>query len=318
MSNPGRLASNGPAGRALPTLFALGAIWGGSFLFIKVIVGETGPLEVVAGRVFFGALAVGAYVLVTRHRMIVTPGLVARVSVLAVLANILPFALISWGEQHIESGTASVLNAMVPIFTAVVAAVALDEEHFTPARLGGLLLGVISVAVLTGTESLDVTDSAVAGQLAVVGAALCYGLGAVYMRSLLREQDPVSLTMLQLVISVFIAAVALVAVSGTPNYSLSLEAWGSLLALGALGTGIGFVAFVWLIENIGSVRASLVTYIVPVLGLLLGWLVLDEGIGVNTIAGFLLIIAGVATVMRGQAPSSQRLQEPVPPAAVGE
>ena len=318
MSDHNRPASNGPSGRAAPTLFALGAIWGGSFLFIKVIVEETGPLEVVFGRVFFGCLVVGAYVLVTRHRMVVTPSLVARVSVLAVLANIMPFALISWGEQHIDSGTASVLNAMVPIFTAVVAAIALDEEHFTPARLGGLLLGFVGVAVLTGTESLDVTDSAVAGQLAVVGAALCYGLGAVYMRSLLREQDPVSLTLLQLVISVFIAGVALVAVSGTPNYSLSLEAWGSLIALGTLGTGVGYVAFVWLIENIGSVRASLVTYIVPVLALFLGWLILDESIGLNTIAGFLLIIGGVATVMRGQAPSSQRLQEPVTPAAVGE
>jgi len=312
LSNPGRQT------RAVPTLFALGGVWGGSFLFIKVIVDETGPLEVVAGRLFFGALAVGAYVLVTRHKMIVTPSLVARVAILAMLANVMPFALISWGEQHIESGTASVLNAMVPIFTAVVAAVALDEEHFTRARLGGLLLGFVGVAVLTGTESLDVTDAAVAGQLAVVGAALCYGLGAVYMRSLLREQDPVSLTMLQLVLALVIASVALVAVSGTPDYSLSLEAWGSLLVLGTLGTGIGYVAFVWLIENIGSVRASLVTYIVPVLALLLGWLVLDESIGVNTIAGFLLIIGGVATVMRGQAPSRQRLQEPVAPAAVGE
>ncbi len=312
MSNPGRQT------RAAPTLFALGGVWGGSFLFIKIIVDETGPLEVVAGRLFFGALAVGAYVLVTRHKMIVTPSLFARVAILAMLANVMPFALISWGEQHIESGTASVLNAMVPIFTAVVAAVALDEEHFTRARLGGLLLGLVGVAVLTGTESLDVTDAAVAGQLAVVAAALCYGLGAVYMRSLLREQDPVSLTMLQLAIAFVIASVALVAVSGTPDYSLSLEAWGSLLVLGTLGTGIGYVAFVWLIENIGSVRASLVTYIVPVLALLLGWVVLDEGIGVNTIAGFLLIIGGVATVMRGQAPSSQRPQEPVAPAAVGE
>lgn len=312
MSSPGRPA------RAIPTLFVLGGIWGGSFLFIKIIVEETGPLEVVAGRVFFGALAMAAYVVATRHRMIVTPSLVARVSVLAVLANVMPFALISWGEQHIESGTASVLNAMVPIFTAVVAAIALDEEHFTPGRLGGLLLGFVGVAVLTGAESLDVTDSNFAGQLAVVGAALCYGMGAVYMRSLLREQDPVSLTMLQLVLSFAIAAVALVAVSGVPDYSLSFEAWGSLLALGTLGTGIGYVAFVWLIENIGSVRASLVTYIVPVLALFLGWLVLDESLGINTIAGFLLIIAGVATVMRGQAPSSQRLQEPVAPAAVGE
>ena len=151
------MSSTGRPVRAVPTLFALGGIWGGSFLFIKVIVEETGPLEVVAGRVFFGMLAVAAYVVVTRHRVIVTPRLLARVSVLAVLANIMPFALISWGEQHIDSGTASVLNAMVPIFTAVVAAVALDEEHFTRARLGGLFLGFIGVAVLTGPELPDGT-----------------------------------------------------------------------------------------------------------------------------------------------------------------
>ena len=116
----------------------------------------------------------------------------------------------------------------------------------------------------------------------------------------------------------FIAGALLFVVSGTPNYSLSLEAWASLIALGTLGTGIGYLMFVWLIENIGSVRASLVTYIVPVLALFLGWLILDESIGVNTIAGFLLIITGVATVMRGQAPTSQRLAEPVAPSSVGE
>ena len=281
-------------------------------------VGEAGRRVAVGGRGGFGGRAEGAYVLGTRQKMIVTRSLVARGSALAILANIMPFALISWGEQHIDSGTASVLNAMVPIFTAVVAAIALDEEHFTPARLGGLLLGFVGVAVLTGTESLDVTDAAVAGQLAVVGAALCYGLGAVYMRSLLREQDAVSLTMLQLMLSVLIAGALLIVVSGAPSYSLSLEAWASLIALGTLGTGVGYVMFVWLIENIGSVRASLVTYIVPVLALFLGWLILDESIGVNTIAGFLLIIAGVATVMRGQTPSNQRQREPVAPAAVGE
>jgi drug/metabolite transporter (DMT)-like permease len=305
--------------RALPVLLALGGVWGASFLFIKVIVEETGPLEVVTGRIFFGSVAVVAYVLFARQRLTVTPRLLSRVAVLAVLANILPFALISWGEEHIESGTASVLNATVPIFTAVVAAAALDEEYFTWPRRGGLLLGFIGVAVLTGTESLDVTDSSVAGQLAVVLAALCYGVAAVAMRSLLRESDAISLTALQLIVAFVIAVPLLFAVEGgRPDYGLSLEAYGSLLALGMLGTGAGYVAYVWLIDTIGSVRASLVTYIVPVLGLLLGWLVLDESVGWNTIAGFLLIIAGVATVMRGDGPGRRRPEPAGVAAAVGE
>jgi drug/metabolite transporter (DMT)-like permease len=282
-------------------LFALGGIWGGSFLFIKVIVDETGPLEVATRRLFLGALAIAAYVAFARRRLTLTPRLLGRIAVLAVVANVVPFFLISWGEQHIESGTASVLNATVPIFTAVVAAVVLDEEHFTRARLVGLLLGFVGVATLAGTESLDVTDSSVSGQLAIVGAAFSYGIGAVYVRSLLRENDAVALTAIQIPLAFVISAAVMLAATGAPDYSLSLEAVASLLALGTLGTGIGYIAFVWLIDHMGSVRASLVTYVVPVLGLILGWLVLDESIGVNTLAGFFLIIAGVATVMRGQA-----------------
>ncbi len=86
-----------------------------------------------------------------------------------------------------------------------------------------------------------------------------------------------------------------------------MEAWLSLLALGVLGTGIAIIIYMWLVDNVGSVRSSLVTYIIPVVGLFLGWAVLDESIGINTALGCALIIAGVATVMRGQAPSSQRL-----------
>ncbi len=98
----------------------------------------------------------------------------------------------------------------------------------------------------------------------------------------------------------------MVGVRGTPDYSLSVEAWLSLLALGVLGSGAAFVAYLWLVDNVGSVRSSLVTYIIPIVGLFLGWAVLDESIGVNTILGCALIIAGVAAVMRGQALSSQR------------
>ncbi len=90
---------------------------------------------------------------------------------------------------------------------------------------------------------------------------------------------------------------------GSPDYSLSTEAWLSLLALGIGGTGAGYIAYLWLINVMGSVRASLVTYIIPIVGLFLGWLVLDESIGLNTVLGSLLIIAGVAVVMGGRAPA---------------
>ncbi|HEU4758433.1 MAG TPA: DMT family transporter, partial [Dehalococcoidia bacterium] len=108
----------------------------------------------------------------------------------------------------------------------------------------------------------------------------------------------------------------LLAVEGRPDYSLSLEAWLSLLALGLMGSGVAYVAYLWLVDHVGSVRTSLVTYIIPAVGLLLGWAVLDESIGLNTALGAALIVLGVASVMRGQAPARQRA--PAPTAVVAE
>ena len=300
------MREGGAAPRQLGVLFLLGGIWGASFLFIKVIVEETSPLELVAGRLAFGALAVGAYMTVRRIPLRADAGIVGKVSIMAVFSNILPFALIGVGEEHIDSGVASVLNSTMPIFTAVLAAAVLPEERFTPARLAGLVLAFAGVAVLTGDDFLDITGSNMLGQLAVIGAALCYSFGAVYARTLLRAQDPVNLSMLQLIVGTALSVPLVFVFRGTPDYSLSLEAALSLLALGVFGTGLGYIMYLWLIENTGSVRASLVTYVIPVVGLLLGWLVLDEEIGANILLGALLIIVGVAAVMRGQAPVIER------------
>lgn len=306
-------------GRALPVLLILGCTWGASFLFIKVVVDDTGPLELVLGRLSFGLLAVGGFMLATRRRPQVTPKLLLQMSGMALLANILPFGLIAAGQEHIPSGTASILNATVPIFTAAIAAGALAEERFTAPRAAGLVLAFLGVAVLTGEDVLDVTSSSVLGQLAVVAAAGCYGVGAVYARILLRGQDPVNLAFLQLGLGVlFSVPLLLVVRGGSPDVNIQPEAWASVVALGMLGTGFGYIGWLWLIENIGSVRASLVTYIVPVIAVVLGWLVLDESIGVNTVAGGLLIVGGVASVMRGAAPVRQPRVEPIGAVAAGK
>ena len=293
--------------KALLTLLALGATWGASFLFIKVIVEETSALEVAEGRLFFGALAVGAVMAIKRTRLRWPPSLWLQIAVWALVSLVAPFTLIAWAEEHIASGTASVLNSTMPLFTTLFAAIFLMEEQLTPVRGAGLVVGFLGVVVLTGGDIYDFSDSSVLGQLAVVGAAACYGAGAVYARGLLKQAEPLGLSGAQLVLGAVLALPLLLAVRGTPDYSLSVEAWLSLLALGVLGTGIAIVAYLWLVDNVGSVRSSLVTYIIPIVGLSLGWAVLDESIGVNTILGCALIIAGVAAVMRGQAPSSQRL-----------
>lgn len=288
-------------------LLALGGVWGTSFLFIKVIVDEIAPLELVTARMFLGAIVVFLMLLYLRRPVRRDPAFWARVSVLAVVSNVIPFALIAWAEQHIDSGVTSVLNSTMPLFTALVAGAILIEEEFTLGRVLGLVAGVAGVAVLAGSDIVHVTDSSVLGQLAVVGAAACYGGSAVYARTLLRSDDPITITGLQLAIGALIALGLTLAVDGVPDYgALSLKALLALLVLGLLASGVAQWAYLWLVDNMGSVRASLVTYIIPIVGLLLGWAVLDESIGFNTIAGFALIVAGVAAVMRGQAPASER------------
>ena len=126
----------------------------------------------------------------------------------------------------------------------------------------------------------------------------------------MRTEEPLSLAGLELLIAAVIAAPLALAVDGTPDSTLSAEAAGSLLAIGIGSTGVAFVAYIWLVDKAGSVRASLVTYVVPVVGLFLGWAVLGEDIGPGAIAGTALIIAGTAGAMLGKAPAAQRTPEP--------
>ncbi len=293
--------------KALLALLALGATWGASFLFIKVIVDETSALEVAEGRIFLGALAVGVVMAIRRTPLRWQPSLWAKVAVWSLVGIVVPFVLIAWAEEHIASGTAAVLNSSMPLFTALFAAAFLMEEQLTSIRLAGLAIGFVGVIVLTGGDIFDFRDSNALGQLAVVAAAACYGGAAVYARSLLRREDPVALSGGQLFGGAVLLLPVMLGVRGVPDYSLSVEAWLSLLALGVLGTGIAIIVYLWLVDNVGSVRSSLVTYIIPIVGLFLGWAVLNESVGASTILGSALIIAGVAAVVRGQAPSSQRL-----------
>ena len=297
-------------------LVTLGCTWGASFLFIEVLLDEISPIEIVAGRLALGAVAVIGFMLVRRVRLQWTPSLVAQMVPVAILGNILPFALISWGQESVDSGLASVLNATVPISTAVVGAGFLPEERFSSGRLIGLLLGFAGIVVLTGDGVFNITDSAVQGQLAVIVAGVCYAGSSTYSRTLLRTFDPASLSALQLSMATLLCIPLVFLIEGSPSYALmSLKAWGAILALGLGGTGIAYIVYLWLIEHMGTVRASLVTYIVPIVALLLGWLVLDETIGLNVILGAALIIVGVASVMRGGGPGSERRAEPRGPLA---
>jgi drug/metabolite transporter (DMT)-like permease len=295
-------------------LVGLGCVWGASFLFIKVLLDDISPLQLVTARLALGAAVVLAMLVVMRRPVRRDPSFFAKAAVLAIVANVIPFALIAWAELHIDSGEASVLNSTMPLFTALFAAFVLAEEESTMARVLGLVAGVGGVALLGGRDIVHITNANVLGQLAVVLGAACYGASAVYARTLLREDDPITLTGVQLCFGAMFALVLSLSIDGVPHYeTMGVKSWLALLMLGLVASGIAQWVYLWLVDNMGSVRASLVTYVIPVVGLLLGWAALGEHLRPSVIGGFALIIAGVAAVMRGQAPTSQR--DSAPPAS---
>ena len=285
--------------RYLAVLVALGSLWGASFLFIKVVVDETAPIELAAGRILFGAVALAPAVWMRGLRLSRRPWLLADLLVLAVFASAVPFILISWAELHIDTGIASVLNSTMPLWTALFASMFLADEQLTRPTVLGLLAGFGGVAVLSGGDVTSLKENGLLGHLAVVGAAASYGATAVFARARLQAEDRLTIQAVQLSMAAVILIPLSFAVEGTPALGLSTKAWLAWLALGAVNTGAAGVIYYWLIKHVGSVRTSLVTYIIPTVGLLLGAFVLDEKLGLNALPGAALIVAGVAMVAGG-------------------
>jgi drug/metabolite transporter (DMT)-like permease len=295
--------------KALVVLVVLGGLFGSAFLYMKVLVEEIAPIEIVAGRLTLGAVVVFAAIALRGKGLNLDRAAFGKISLLALLDSVIPFTLIAWSETKIDSGVASVLVSTMPIFTVILAAVALPDERLAPARLIGVPLGFLGVITLTGGDVLNVTSENAIGQLAVIAAAACYGVAAIFARSLLKTHDALSLTGTKLGAGAVMTAVAAAITQGAPAYdALSAEGVLALLALGVLSSALAFLLYFWLLRTAGTIYASLVTYVVPVFGLLLGWAVLDEEIGLNTAFGAALIIAGVGVVMYGSVAQAWLMQ----------
>jgi drug/metabolite transporter (DMT)-like permease len=287
-------------------LVLLGAIWGSSFLFIKVALEDLTPTQIVAGRVGIGALLLVVLLNARGGRIPRDRNLLGPLTIMALIGNILPFALITWGEQYITSSLTAILNSTTPLFTLLIAAVALEGESLRAMRAAGVVLGFGGVGVIVGFE----TGGSIEGMIAVTVASLSYAGSFVYARRHLSGRDlpPLTLPATQLLISTVLTLPwALVDVVRTPP-DLVLDATASVLALGLLGTGWAYVLYYRLIADIGATSASFVTYLIPIFGIALGAVVLSEKLGVNTIAGAILVIGGIALAELGN-------RRPTPPEA---
>ncbi len=278
-------------------LALLAAVWGPSFIFIKIAVGEVPPITLAASRVALAALLL---YLVLRLQGRNLPGfgpIWKHFAIMGFVSNALPFVLFSWGEQYIDSALAAILNGTTPIFTILLAHFVFADDRISPTKMMGVLLGFGGLVILILPSLFDGVRATTWGLLGITVAASSYAVAIVYSRKNLRGLPPMVAPTAQLTM----AAVYLVPLSLLVDapYALPLPSWQALAALFALsvvGTGIGFVIYYRLLEGNSATYLSMVTYLMPVVGIILGVLVLGELLSWNAYAGCALILLGIMTV----------------------
>ncbi len=275
------------ARRDLGLLVALSAIWGSSFLFIKVGVEELEPAVVVFGRLFVGALVL-VPVVAARGGVSGLRAMLVPILVLGALNNALPYWLLSFAETRIDSGLAAVIQAAAPIFTVLLAIRIDPSQRVTGLRLLGVALGFVGVALLVGLQE----GGELLGALAVVGTALCYAVSVLYAGRAIRSFSPLDVSVGQLSVGALLTLPA--ALLQWPADAPSAKVVGAVLVLGVFGTGIAYLLYFALIVRAGASRAILVTYLVPAFALVYGWLILDEPVTAAALAGLGLILGGTA------------------------
>ena len=286
-------------------LLALAALWGASFLFMRVAVPELGPVVLSDGRVAIAGIALLAYAAAVGAR----PALRSRWRDYALLGTInaaLPFSLLSAAELEIEASLAAVLNAMAPLFGALVAAVWL-RQRVTLAAKAGLVLGVAGVALVVGLSPFTIDLPFVLAVLACLGAAFAYGVGANLVRVRFTDEPPLSIAIGQQLA----AAVALLPLVPVVPVRAAPEAIdiACLLALALGSTGIAYLLYFRLLAELGATGGMTVIFVVPVFGVLWGALFLDEAIHLSTILGGAVILFSVRLITRAPVQPAERLQE---------
>jgi drug/metabolite transporter (DMT)-like permease len=287
----------------------LAALWGASYLFIKVALDDgIAPVFIV-----FARLALGAIVLVPigigRGTVGALRGRWPQVAFMAVVQVAVPFLLITFGERHIASSLAGILVSAAPIFTALLAARFDDDERPRGIAAAGVVMGILGVVLLFGVD-LTGDAKALAGGLMVLLASLGYAVGGLYLKHRLRGVPAVAIAASTMVVGAL--ALMPAALLAMPSQMPGAGAIGSLLALGAGGTGIAFLIFYTLIAGIGPGRATLVAYMAPGFAVLYGVWLLSEPLTGGALLGLVLILAGSWVAAEGRLPGQARVAPAAP------
>ncbi len=271
-------------------LLLLAAIWGSSFLFIKLGVDELAPSVVAFARLLLGALLLLVLLVAQPGKGGLAPlrGKLRPVVVLAALNNALPFWLLGFAETRLDSGLTAVIQASAPICTVLLASRIDASQRVTGARLLGVGIGFVGVIMLVGVQS----GGQIVAALAVIGAALCYGGSVLFAGVTVKDIPPLQVSLGQLgVAAIMMAPIALLqAPSSMPPTNTLL----AVATLGFLGSGIAYLLYFALIARVGAARTILVTYLVPAFALVYGAVFLDEAVTAVALAGLALVLAGTA------------------------
>ena len=286
----------------------LGAIWSSSFMWIKIAVQEIGPITLVAFRVLFGVLF-GIVVIYMqgipwpRTLKDWTPLLILSITNIAI-----PFFLISWGELSIDSAVASILNATVPLFTILIAHFLLQDDKITTPKVLGLLMGFAGVVILM-SKDIGASLGSVLGQIAIVLASVFYAGSGVYARKTTQEMPGIMRSagpLLPATIVMWLAMFLFESPVKVPQLGIT---WIALLFLGVLGSGLAFVMSYYLLHEIGPTRTSMVTYLFPLGGVILGVAFLDEQLSWQLAVGAVLIVLSLVVANMQPQKQERNLEE---------
>jgi drug/metabolite transporter (DMT)-like permease len=280
-------------GWLLPYLGAA-LIWGCSFLFIKLGLAALSPIQVAFGRQALGAVTLLSLAAAARVRLPRDRTTWAHLFVVAILLNSVPSTLFAFGETHVSSVVAGIINAVTPLATIAAAFAAFPSERPTAGKVAGILVGFAGILVVVGIWN-GAGSSEALGALACLGAVACYGIGFPYIRRNLapRGERPLALAAGQIACAA-VQLLPFALLDARPIGGLTLQVTGGMLALGMLGTGIAYVWNFQVIERAGATTASTVTYLTPLVAIAVGALLLGEPVTPNEPLGGLVVLLGVA------------------------
>lgn len=277
-------------------IILLAAIWGGSFLFGRVLMLEWPPFTVVFLRVSIAAIVLWLFLVATGRKLPGNMPLIGAILVMGILNNVIPFSLILIGQREIGSGLASVVNAMTPIWTLIIANTLTTDEKFSANKIAGIALGFTGVAIMIGSDFLEGLSASAWAQMAVLGATVSYGFAGVFGKRF-RGQDPIVISTGQLTASSLVMLPLMFAIEDpfaitAPDMTMLL----SLAGLAVLCTAFAYVLFFRILDSAGATNVSLVTFLVPVSAILLGAVFLGETLTGTNILGMILILSGLVMI----------------------